>query len=459
MKKLTFFYYLAAVALLGFSVSCEKDDEEPVKTFEVTVQLVYPDGFEPAASVTVSLKNNITGAVVANTTDVNGATAFTVLAGLYEATASDVRSDDYFRYFINGSNSNIAVTDTWVNGTSVSVPLTLRTEAQPAAGDVSPYGKLIIKELYIGGCQKNDASGSFQRDPYIIIYNNSNQPAVFNNMAFGAAFPHNGHAPNYFFNNGALDYASQDWLPSAYGAWQVTNNDTIAPGEQRVIAMNAAIDHTPTYSNSINFANPAYYVAYDPASGYTNQTYHPAPSEVIPAAHYLKAYRLSGVSANAWTFSINSPAFFIFTPAGEVSLDDFAAAPENLVLHGTTPSQVAIKVPRTWVIDAIEVFQHDKLAESRRRLTDDIDVGYILFTNSYGHTLYRNVDKAATEAIIANQGKLVYEYSFGWEESTDPSGIDAEASIKNGARIVYKETNNTANDFHQRSRASLRVND
>ena len=73
-----------------------------------------------------------------------------------------------------------------------------------------------------------------------------------------------------------------------------------------------------------------------------------------------------------------------------------------------------------------------------------------------GYTLYRNVDKEATEAIKENEGKLVYNYSLGVEDSTDPSGIDAEASIKNGARIVYKDTNNSSVDFHQRSKASLR---
>ncbi len=30
--------------------------------------------------------------------------------------------------------------------------------------------------------------------------------------------------------------------------------------------------------------------------------------------------------------------------------------------------------------------------------------------------------------------------------STDPSGIDAEASIANGAVIIYKDTNNSGND-------------
>ena len=41
-------------------------------------------------------------------------------------------------------------------------------------------------------------------------------------------------------------------------------------------------------------------------------------------------------------------------------------------------------------------------------------------------------------------------------ESTDLSGIDAEASIANGAHIIYMDTNNSMNDFHQRKVASLK---
>lgn len=47
-----------------------------------------------------------------------------------------------------------------------------------------------------------------------------------------------------------------------------------------------------------------------------------------------------------------------------------------------------------------------------------------------GYTLYRNVDKEATEALAENEGKLVYNYSLGVGNSTDASGIDAEASLK-----------------------------
>ena len=77
-------------------------------------------------------------------------------------------------------------------------------------------------------------------------------------------------------------------------------------------------------------------------------------------------------------------------------------------------------------------------------------------TNRHGHTLYRNVDQQATEALEENAGKLVYNYQLGVDGSTDPSSIDAEASLKNGAHIIYQDTNNSTNDFHERQRCSLK---
>ena len=76
-----------------------------------------------------------------------------------------------------------------------------------------------------------------------------------------------------------------------------------------------------------------------------------------------------------------------------------------------------------------------------------------------GRSAYRNVDKEATEALPENAGKLVYNYSLGTADeggSTDPSGIDAEASIAAGAHIIYSQTNDSGKDFHQRKIVSLK---
>jgi hypothetical protein len=455
MKKHLFFLYLAAVALLALPASCEKNPEE-VTIFDVTVQLDYPEGFDPAEGITVTLRNINTGDLNEDATDADGVATFKVVAGIYQATASDARTDELFRYTLNGASSNITVTDLWTNSPPALITLTLNANRHPEKGEVSPYGKLIIKELYIGGCQKDNGSGAFIQDPYIIVYNNSTESAVINNLSLGGIFPSNAHATNYFYENGQLTYT--DYLPAHFGVWQIHHNDTLAPGEQILIAINGAIDHTQTHSNSVNLANADYYVCYD-IEKWSNATYYPAPSELIPTSHYLTAYKFPRAAGNAWILSTISPAAFIFTPPDDIELGGFADIPENLVYHsssGAAGNQVGLKVPTDWVLDGIEVFGTGRLAESKERFTPGVNVGYIEFTNNQGHTLYRNVDKTATEDILGNAGKLVYNYSLGFGNSTDPSGIDAEASIKRGAHIIYKETNDTAKDFHQRSRASLK---
>ena len=91
-----------------------------------------------------------------------------------------------------------------------------------------------------------------------------------------------------------------------------------------------------------------------------------------------------------------------------------------------------------------------------KRLTADVDAGYVYMTNKLCHSIYRNVDKEATEALAENRGKLVYGYALGVDGSTDPSGIDAEESIKQGAHIIFRDWDNSNEDFHERLRCSLR---
>ena len=66
------------------------------------------------------------------------------------------------------------------------------------------------------------------------------------------------------------------------------------------------------------------------------------------------------------------------------------------------------------------------------------------------------MDLTAVRALEEHEGKLVHHYQKGVDSSTDPSGIDAEASRKNGAHIIYQDTNNSTNDFHERQQCSLK---
>ena len=309
--------------------------------------------------------------------------------------------------------------------------------------------QVIIKEVYNGGCPKDEGTGAFSNDKSIVLYNNCGQQAVINNLCIAYAAPYNGHTSNKnYTEDGKLTYEAEGFIPAYNGMWWFQESLVIEPYSQVVVVVSGAIDNTQTYSQSVNYANPDYYAMYDPESGFSNSSWYPAPT-AIPTDHYLKAKKIG--LGNAWSLSNTSPALFIFQTQGTTPAE-FAEDADQLWYDGGETGEVNAchKVKNEWVVDGVEVYQATRVADSQKRLTADIDAGYVTLTNKLGHTLYRNVDKEATEALPENAGKLVTGYA------ADPSGIDAEASIKQGAHIVYMDTNNSTADFHEREKSSLR---
>jgi len=435
-------YLLFVVGWFGIILQSCKNNDDDYKTYPVTTQLVYPDNYTVKEGVSVTLTNTINSTAYSATTDSKGIAKFEVPAGVYEASATEKRSSGGKSFNFNGIK-DFTVSNPWKESDIVPVNLTLSKSAQ-----------IIIKELYVGGCKKDDGSGSYIMDKYVILYNNSDNTASLDHLCLAMVIPYNGNATNYDYVGGSLFYDAEGWIPAGQGIWYFPDGLTIESGKQLVIALNNAVDNTGTYSNSINFAKSEYYCTYDIAT-YANTTYYPSPSTVIPTSHYLKAINYG--TGNAWSLSTISPAFFIFSTV-DTTPADFANDASKTSLYNGAASQVRKKVPVDWIVDGIEVFKQG--STNYKRLTAKVDAGYVNFINGNGYTLYRNVDKEATEAIKTNSGKLVYSYSGGTTDqtdgTTDTSGIDAEASIKNGARIIYKDTNSSTNDFHQRKKASLR---
>ena len=312
--------------------------------------------------------------------------------------------------------------------------------------------QIIIKEIYNGGCPMDEGTDMFHMDKCIILYNNCPQQAVVNNLCFGMATPYNAESPSIntiYGEDGRLVYESEGFTPAQ-------NSLVIEPYSQVVINVHGAIDNTQTYSQSVNYANKDYYCMYDPESGYNNTKYYPTPADVIPTSHYLKTVKYG--QGNAWPLSTTAPALFIFQPQNTDPVT-FANNADNLWYAPSmaqTPVYACVKVPNEWIIDAVEVFNAAKKEDSKKRLTADLDVSYVYLTNKLGHSLYRNVDKEMTESLAENNGKLVYGYALGVDGSTDTSGIDAEASMRNGTHIIFQDNNNSSEDFHERQKCSLR---
>ena len=319
--------------------------------------------------------------------------------------------------------------------------------------------QIIIKEIYNGGCPMDEGTDMFQMDKCIILYNNCPQQAVVNNLCFGMATPYNAESPSIntiYGEDGHLVYENEGFTPAQNGIWYYPHSLVIEPYSQVVINVHGAIDNTQTYSQSVNYANANYYCMYDPESGYNNTKYYPTPADVIPTSHYLKTVKFG--QGNAWPLSTTAPALFIFQPQ-DIDPVAFANNADNLWYApgvAQTPVYACVKVPNEWIIDAMEVFNAAKKEDSKKRLTADLDVSYVYLTNKLSHSLYRNVDKEMTESLPENNGKLIYNYALGVDDSTDSSGIDAEASIRNGAHIIFQDNNNSSEDFHERQKCSLR---
>ncbi len=355
---------------------------------------------------------------------------------------------------VNAQVWNMVVTKT--DGTTLTIAtndITNVSFEEPKLEDQN-VDQIIIKEIYNGGCPTDDGK-TYQFDKCIILYNNCGQQAVVNNLCFGALDPANSYSPlTWYDEKGTLMYEDEGYLPAWHGIWWFPQTLVIEPYSEVVVNVCGAIDNTQTVSQSVNYANSDYYCMYDPESGYDNTNYYPTPAAEIPSSHYLKAKEIA--MGNGWTLSVTSPALIIFQPQ-DMSAAEFADNGE-IIYNPAFASQAfaCFKVPTDWVVDGVEVYSTAYPEDNMKRLTSDIDMGYVYLTNYLGHTLYRNVDKEATEALPENDGKLVYNYALGVDDSTDPSGIDAEASMKNGAHIVFMDTNNSTADFHERQRCSLR---
>lgn len=449
---------MAAVVLAGSAaLSCSVDGflkpgsaGKDYLTYPMTVKISYSaDPSLDLGGVPVTVKSGTSETVYTDTTDASGIAVMDVPAGMYSASATKVATGEGIVTIYNGSSSSVAVNGDWTGGKkSVDIDLVSSISRQ-----------VVIKELYYGGCQKEDGSGSYNYDKYCILYNNSDRTAVVDSLCVAAVQPYNGNSSSNsdYDRDGGLWYAGEDVSLVNPVFFTLESTLTIEPFGQVVIAFNNANDNTRIYGNSVDLSDASYYVTYDP-SVFTNTTYHPAPSENIPVSHYLKAYFWA--MGTAWALSQTSPGFLIFTTEGTTPAGFYMdKTNENYYNNSSSKAMLRKKVPNSWVLDAVEVFLYGA-ASNYKRLLPSIDAGAVFGTSSKGYTVYRNVDKARTEAFPGNEGKIVYGYTAGTSDvaggSTDPSGIDAEASTAAGAKIFYQDTNNSTNDFHLRSRSSLK---
>ena len=394
MKRLL---YILSIVLAA--VSCADIRHSNPYDKGLHVLTVAPDLNITGAEVRVEDMN--TGSRYVSQTSADGTATFALPNGLYRVTLSGRDGSDVF----NASADKVVV-----SGSDYTLALTL---------SISRAGSIVIKELYCGGCKKLPQEGDYQADQYLILHNNDYQVQYLDGICFGSLSPYNSTGANPWIS---ADGHLPDFIPLIQAVWQFPGDGDdfpLQPGEDAVVCLRGAIDHSAQYPLSVNLNKPDYFVCYN-STYFNNTAYHPAPGNLISQDRYLDVVIKTG-KANAYTMSLSSPAVVIFRTEG-ITIQDYVLIPENVTpVPGSTVDNV-VKVPYEWVLDAMEVFD-GRSASNQKRLAASADAGYVSLSDTFlGHTLMRRLD----------------------EEATAQAGYE-----------ILADTNNSLNDFYETEKQSL----
>lgn len=407
MRKLTLILIaLAALASCGRMV-----DKDPYKDSLCTliVRASYGEEYSSyvRAGVVVKVEDVNLGTAYSALTDEAGIVSLEVPMGVYRVSVTDVRDEDIF----NGTADK-----TILNSASMVVSVDMLH---------SRAGTIVIKEIYSGGCKRLPQEGNYQYDQYMILHNNSASVQYLDGLCVGSLFPYNSMASNPFSSRdpqtGETIYP--DYVPICEVVWQFPGDGTkhpLQPGEDAVVCLKGAIDHSAQFPLSVNLNRPGYYVCYN-NTYFTNTTNHPAPGTNIAPDHYLDVVVKTGI-ANAYTFSMNSPAAVLYRAQG-MTMQEFIQSGQAVIpIPGNASKAQVTAIPTDWIVDAVEVFSGTS-SSNAKRLQPSLDAGYVTLSDVYlGHTVHRYVNEVATAAM-------------GYE--------------------VLVDTNNSSSDLYERETQSL----
>ena len=401
---------IPAAVFAAILAGCSRTDSDPYEMSmnTLTVGMVYPEGMEQylRSGVDVHVEDVNRGYSYIAPTEDDGTATMRLPDGIYRVTVSDRTGESVF----NGGSDKVTL-----SGGDLDLYLKLVE---------SRSGEIVFKEIYNGGCMAYPLEGTYQSDKYVILHNNSNTTQYLDGLCFATLDPYNSQGTNVWVTSDPVtgETAFQDFVPIIQVIWQFGGDGTtfpLPPGGDAVVVCCGAIDHTVQYPLSVDLDREGYFVCYNNVY-FPNTRYHPAPGVNISQDRYLDVVVKMG-QANAFTFSVFSPAPVIFRAEG-MTIQEFLNGSDAIVQKpGSTVDRIA-KIPVEWVIDGVDVF-YGGSTNNKKRLCPAIDAGYVTLSDIYlGHSLHRHVDEASTAAL-------------GYE--------------------VLQDTNNSSNDFYERGQQSL----
>lgn len=396
MKKVISFL-AAAGMMLGFS-ACEKDDV--AKNYTLSVEVQFPEGvaLSQMTSAQVVVTDAQTG-VQYSSEELSDKIEFTLPGATYNVTASFSANDGGNVVSYNGSKTGL---DVFADAT-----VTLTLEKGVTSG-------LVIKEVYYGMVKPNGKT-PYMRDQFWEIYNNSSETLYLDNCVLGMLEGTQGVLPSAWMIDGELmkEYGMGFYTVAFVGSGK---DYPLAPGKSVVVA-NQAQNHTaetaqaydPSVSGAmqspVDLTHANYEVClsdYKPAVAIDNPD---VPNMTVIAAQSTQNY---------WTLPYTGNAIILAKLPDGVDPIAYAKDEANLKERPDAPASGTkyLVIPQEYVLDGINIVNHDA-AKRVIRLRSEVDAGSVWLTAAYtGKSIRRKVDHVETDG-----------------------------------RVVYADTNNSANDF------------
>lgn len=395
--KMAFALLCAMVCMLS-CVRLGKENPYEGQLCNVTVKLQYPEGHSSSEREGVNVVfEEINRLISFNAVTSEQACAELELPrGLYRISASDSRGTSIY----NGTLDKVRVSE----DRDITLELSF-----------SQSGTLVFKEIYCGGCTMDPATGNYRSDKYVILHNNSQDVEYLDGLCFGTLAPYNSNANNPW--GGIMDFA-----PVIQAVWKFPGEGEDFPlqsGEDAILCLCGAIDHTAKYHLSVNLNRPDCFICYNELY-FPNPTYHPVPGDKTSKERYMIVVEKLG-QANAYTFSINSPTAIIFRPK-DITIEDYIRLQDTVIQIPGSSSDRVVCIPWEWILDGVEVF-NGSTNTNNKRIRSDVDAGYVTLSETFkGRSLMRREDE--------------------------------KASAESGYTVLM-DTNNSSADFYERQTASL----
>ena len=383
------------IALLLGLLYCSCSKYSVPETYQVAFKVNYPvlfDGGKSVNNVIVKITNVQTGREYTQTTNAAGTALFDIRGGSYNIMVSfsedrDVNVDGFMfkkTVLFNGSVNSQTIT---ASGNELAIPLQY---------SIAKEG-FIIKELYTSG-SKTPAGKSYGADKFYEVYNNSDKVLYSDGLCFGAVYPTTTNKPTpYVDANGKL----LDRIP----VWSFVcivpgtgKEHPIQPGKSFVVALSGLNHKADPNGNPNSFdLSKADWEMYVDKGMYAD----------VPSVPNILMQRIT--AGTAMSLDVAGQVSILFRlPAGDLQT---IFTDTNNFLKVVGSSFNCFMVPKSWVIDGVE---NARLAPEGvfKRLHDEIDVSYI---QTRGSSEKVSITRKVSEVV-------------------------------NG-RTIYKDTNNSAEDF------------